>query len=241
MKEEKKALRTDNFVSEYNEYENLLIREFNSQQFYKEFPNFSKEQFTHYLLQLGYISAEFVKFVERAKLPLRLEMGKEAVRNILRDEIPQNGPTHQDNRFYDLKKIGLNEDTILNTSATKETKETILQYYDLIKWPQDNYDLKVLIILRVIGEVLVGETYRKVVEGLNKYYQLRPEESLFYTFHWQHDQKGGKGDEGGIGHTEYYDIILEEMINDENSLQIAKDAALAAYKVRCKFHEQFLL
>lgn len=227
-------------ISCYNDYENKLIVDFNRHVFYKKFKGFSKKEFINYLLQLGYISAEFVKFIERAKLPLKSDIGREAVRNILRDEIPQSGPTHQDNRFYDLKKIGLSENEILNYPASNSTKNYINDIYSLVKWPQDNYDLRVLITLRVLGEVLVGETYRKVVEGLKRHFNLRPEESLFYTFHWEHDQKGGKGDEGGIGHTEYYDIVLKELIVDQKTLNIAKEAAKTAYNVRCKFHEQFI-
>ena len=232
-------VKTD-LVKQYNEYENDLIRKFNQHKFYQQFPNFTKEKFTHYLLQLGHISTEFVKFIERAKLPIKSVKGKEAVRNILRDEIPAKGPTHQDNRFADLKMIGLTENQILNTSATSETKDYLIKIYDLVKYPQDNYDLKVLVILRVIGEVLVGETYKYVVKGLQKHYGMKPEKSLFYTFHWQHDQKGGTGDWGGKGHVEYYDVVLLGLIKDDEKLKIAKEAAKIAYDVRCKFHEQFI-
>lgn len=228
------------FVEEYNKYEDKLIKDFNNHIFYKKYGSFTKEQFTHYLLQLGHISSEFVRFIEVAKLPIKSENGKEAVRSILRDEIPQKGPTHQDNRFSDLKMIGLTENQILYTPATKETEKYLQTIYDLVKYPQENLDLKILIFLRVIGEVLVGETYRQVVVGLQKHYGMKPEKSLFYTFHWQHDQKGGKGDEGGLGHVEYYDEVLSELITNKEKLAIAKEVALKAYNVRCKFQEQFV-
>jgi hypothetical protein len=228
------------FLNEYDRYEDGLIRKFNETDFYSGFGSISKEKFTDYVLQLGHISSEFVKFIEVAKLAVKLESGKEAVRSILRDEIPAVGPTHQDNRFSDLRKIGLTEEQILNTPKSKATARTIKNYYKLVGWPQSDYDLKVLITLRVLGEVLVGETYKYVVQGLQKNYGLRPEDSLFYSFHWKHDQKGGQGDEGGSGHTEYYDQVLGELITDKEKLKVAKKAALAAYKVRCKFNEQFL-
>src|SRR3989344_7079947 len=200
------------FFKIYDEFEYDIIRKFNEQEFYRRFHRFSKKEFTYYLLQLGYLSLEFVKFLERAKLPLKKEGGKEAIREILRDEIPASGPTHQDNRFTDLIESGLTREKILNTLPTKQTKKIIRKYYELIKYPQDNYDLRALIISRVIGEVLVGETYKHVVKGLQKHYGLKPEKSLFYTFHWQHDQKGGKGDKIDSGHTEYYDNVLKELI-----------------------------
>lgn len=228
------------WTKEYNKYEDKLINDFNSHIFYKKYGTFTKEEFTHYLLQLGHISSEFVKFIEVSKLPVKSEKGKEAVRSILRDEIPQKGPTHQDNRFSDLKMIGLTENQILYTPATKETKNYLQAIYELVKYPQEHHDLRVLIALRVIGEVLVGETYRQVVVGLRKHYGMKPENSLFYTFHWQHDQKGGKGDEGGSGHVEYYDEVLSELITSKEKLEIAKEAALKAYNVRCKFQEQFV-
>lgn len=228
-------------ISQYHDFENDVIRQFNEHDFYtKVFPKFSKKEFARYVLQLGHLSFEFVKFIERAKLPIKSEIGKEAVREILRDEIPAEGPTHQDNRFTDLIKIGFTPEQILNTPSTPETKKVLEKYYEVVKYPQDNYDLHVLIVLRVIGEVLVGETYKYVVEGLRKHFGLNPDKSLFYTFHWQHDTKGGAGDTGGVGHTEYYDKVLDELIINEKMLKIAEESALVALKLRNQFHEQFL-
>lgn len=224
----------------YNQYEDELIKKFNGHKSWEILTQMSNEEFISYLLQLGHISMEFVKFIERAKFAIEDESVKEVVRNILRDEIPSTGLTHQDNRINDLKKIGLFMDKILNTPATEPTKKLIEDYYKLISYPQDNYDLKVLIILRVIGEVLVGETYRHVVEELVKRFKFPKEDFLFYTFHWLHDQKGGTGDRGGMGHTEYYDQVLEKKIENEKILEIAKQSTDLALQVRCRFQDQFI-
>ena len=166
-------MRNDKVINKYHEFEDKLIYQFNNHEFYaKIFPKFSKDDFIKYILQLGHISFEFVKFIERAKLPLKSEIGKETIRKILRDEIPAKGPTHQDNRFSDLIRIGLSPNQILNTLPTKETLKVLGQYYDAINYPQEYYDIKIIMFLRVIGEVLVGETYKHVVTGLKKHFNL---------------------------------------------------------------------
>lgn len=233
-------LRPD-LINQYNEFEDSIIRQFNAHEFYVTvFPSFSKDEFTQYLLQLGHLSTEFVKFLERAKLPLQTETGKEAVRNILRDEIPAEGPTHQDSRFADLRKLGLSSRLILNTPPTAQTNEVIDGYYELISYPQDNYDLRVVVVLRVIGEILVGETYKHVVRGLKKHSLLDFSDSTFYAHHWRHDIKGGAGDTDGIGHTEYYDNALAELVTNQRQLEIAKESASRALNLRNVFHEQYL-
>ena len=221
-------------------FEDELIKKYNEHSFYKKIDSLSNETFRKFVIQIGFVSFEFVKFLERAKFPFENEAIREAARHILRDEIPVDGPTHQDNRISDLRMLGFTLDEILNTPATNDTKKTIDGYYSLVKYPQENYDLKVLTAVRVIGEVLVGETYRHVVEQMVKRFGLNPDKSLFYTFHWKHDQKGGTGDAGGEGHTEYYDKVMQEMLTDEAKLQIAKDSAQKAFQVRCDFHNQFL-
>ena len=59
--------------------------------------------------------------MERAKFPFENEAIREAARHILRDEIPVDGPTHQDNRVSDLKMLGFTLDEILNTPAKLES------------------------------------------------------------------------------------------------------------------------
>lgn len=165
---------TNNFFAQFSDYEDTLIQDFNNHPFYNKFEEFTKEEFKHYVLQLGFLSMEFIKFIEKAKLPLKSEDGKEAVRMILRDEIAQSGPTHQDNRFIDLIKCNFSPKEILHTPMMPDSKTTINNYYKLIEFPQDNYDLRTLITLRVLGEVLVGETYKHVVQGLKKHFNLEP-------------------------------------------------------------------
>lgn len=227
-----------NALQKYGAAEDAVIREFGESRFFTVvLPGFNRKEFTQYLLQLGCISSEFVKFLERTKLGLATETGKEAIRKILRDEIPALGPTHQDNRVSDLLRMGVPLKTILNSKPARETSGAINEYYRFIRYPQKFYDVRVIVFVRVIGEVLVGETYKHVVKGISKRYNLKPEESLFYAPHWKHDIKGGI-DSGSKGHTEYYDRVLTELIN-ERSLSIAINAAKTASCIRTRFNAQF--
>lgn len=81
----KNSNTTSDFVLRYNEYENSLIREFHRHQFFKNFSRLANETVIRFLLQLGYLSAEFVKWYERAKQGFEAEDAKEVVRHILRD------------------------------------------------------------------------------------------------------------------------------------------------------------
>lgn len=228
------------FFQKFSTFEDELITKYNEHPFYRGIDSLSDEVFRKFVIQIGFVSFEFVKFLERAKFPFNSKDAAEAARRILRDEIPVGGPTHQDNRISDLTMLGFTLDEILNTPATNATRKTIEGYYALVQYPQENYDLKVLTAIRVIGEVLVGETYRHVVAQMVKRFGLDPDKSLFYTFHWKHDQKGGTGDTGGEGHTEYYNQVMQDMLTDEAKLQIARDSAQKAFQVRCDFHNQFL-
>ena len=225
-------------IQEYSDFEDQLIKKFEQDRFFTTvLPYLPPKEFTRYLLQLGNISFEFVKFLERAKLGLATETGKEAIRQILRDEIPPTGPTHQDSRVSDLLKMGVPLDIILKNAPTKETSEAIKAYYEFIRYPKPLYDVRVIVFVRVIGEVLVGTTYKHVVQKISNQYLIPPEDLAFYTPHWKHDIKGGTGDASGKGHTEYYDEVLVELIS-ERTLHAAKEAAKTAANIRTKFNAQ---
>lgn len=227
-------------LREYNAAEDRVIQEFNSTSFYQQaFPNFNKEEFVNYLFQLGHLSFEFVKFLERTKLALHSETGKEAIRRILRDEIPPKGGTHQDNRIQDLLKIGIPMERILNTLPTTITKNVLENYYAEIQYPQKFYDVHAIVFVRVIGEVLVGETYKHIVWGLEKHFGLKEADSVFYAPHWKHDIKKNANSSNG-GHTEYYNLALKELIKNKITLNEAILAAKAAMKIRNQFHSQFI-
>ncbi len=219
----------------YNEFENSLMREFHRHQFFQTFAQRKNEDIIRFLLQLGHLSAEFVKWYERAKQGFETEPAKELVRHILREEIPQDAPTHQDERIYDLERMGVSKKRALNTASSSLTRATVRKLYELVGYPQENYDLRVLITLRVFGEILVAETYSYIVGSMEERFGFSTKHSRFYAPHYYHDQK----EQTDNGHTGKFDALLDQLICDEKKLAVAKDAALTAFKVRSDFYNQF--
>ncbi len=231
----------------YDAFENQLIERFREHPFLRQVKTLTDEEFTQWLLQLGHLSANFIRWEDRAKLPLDSESAKEVVREILRDEIPRNKPTHQDNRFYDLRRIGVDPIRILNTPPTAETKATIQCFYDLVRFPQDHLDLRVLVVLRVLGEITVAAVYLHVKLELERRFGFKSEDQRFFAPHFYHDVKGGHSDEyndadgeDDAGHAAKFNEAIEGLITDEETLAIAIETAEAAANVRYSFHDQFL-
>ncbi len=223
----------------YSRFEDGLIRHFHIHPLCHLFHKLSHEEFIEYLLQLGFIAQNFVKWYETAKLGMQSEAAKEVVRHILRDEIPQSGSTHQDDRLYDLNLIGVSTEELRNVRPSATTRKTIERLYGLIRYPQADYDLRVMITLRVAGEVLVAEQYKHIVDYMRDNLDIQASQSRFYFPHWKHDLKGAKSD-GNAGHTDSFDQLLESMILDEGKLQVAMDTAREAFEVRMGIQDQFV-
>lgn len=224
------------FAFQYNEYENLLIAEFNRHPFFQSISDRSNEEFISFLLQLGFLSMEFVKWYEQTKLAMESEEAKELVRSILCDEIPGTAPTHQDDRLLDLQMIRVEKKRILGSCASACTRSTVRGMYKAVRYTEHaHHDLRVLVFLRIFGELLVGETYTLIVRELERRFKMRPEESRFYAPHAHHDSKK----EGG-SHAERFARILEKFIVDVETLRIAQLAAQRAFTFRYRFYTQFV-
>ncbi len=222
------------FFEEYRAFENELVERFNLHPFFVSFGSLPNEAVMAALLQLGFISLEFVRWYERAKLGMTSEEAKELIRCILRDEIPSRLPTHQDDRLADLLAMGAAKERVLNEPASERTVQTVRTLYELVRYPQESYDLRVLVYLRIFGEILVAETYGHVVRSMGERFGLQPECSRFYEPHYRHDDK----DEGG--HSVKFERELEKLITDEHMLALAKSASEAAFTDRYKFYDQFV-
>lgn len=222
----------------YSKFEDGLRDKFHAHSFFRSFHKLTPEQFFQYLLQIGLISEHFVKWYETAKLGMT-EAASEVVRHILRDEIPQSNPTHQDNRLADLNLMGVSMEQVRNVKPTAATERTVKRLYELVRYPQKDYDLRVLVTLRVAGEVLVAEQYSHVVRFMRVRFGIKGSESRFYFPHWRHDLKGAELG-GEPGHTDAFDKLLEEMLTDERKLEVTKDAAERAFEARLGIHDQFL-
>ncbi|MSR78603.1 MAG: hypothetical protein EXS59_00445 [Candidatus Taylorbacteria bacterium] len=170
---------------------------------------------------------------------MQSDTAREVVRDILRDEIPQNGSTHQDDRLYDLNLIGATTEQVRNVKPSAATTKTIERLYSLVRYPQEDYDLRVMITLRIAGEVLVAEQYQHIIRYMLVSLGIQSSQSRFYFPHWQHDLKGAKV-EGRPGHADSFDKLLESMITNERELEMAKDAAEKAFEARSSIHNQFV-
>lgn len=223
------------FIQRYSAQGDDLIEQFRAHPRLTSIQDWTDEAFIALLLQLGHLSTTFVSWYEQTKLGLRDERAKELIRKILRDEIPRNAPTHQDDRMADLERINVSRKRILSTPATRTTQQTIRWLKRLTSYRADDSDLRLLVTLRIAGEVLVGETYRFIVPELERRFGLGYEQSRFYVPHFVHDRK----DTQTGGHTQAFDVVLTEWIMNEHKLALATKAADAAFKVRYAFYNQF--
>lgn len=220
----------------YIEFEDELLARYAAHPTVAGFDRLSNDAVVAYLLQLGHLSSVFVMWYEQAKLGLQRQGAKEIVRRILRDEIPQDAPTHQDNRVSDLVRFGIPLARVLSARPTRHTKLAITELFKLTRYPQPDHELRTMVVLRVGGELLVAEQYRPIVASMSERFGVDPEESLFYTPHFRHDQKNAVG---FIGHSDAFDALLESVVMDEYTLDVALKAAGDAWSARYHFLDQF--
>jgi hypothetical protein len=230
---------------EFSKYEDGLLKKYEQHALFTQIQKLSDKEFLHVLTQYGEgISANFVKFLETAVRQIENAKAQDAIVRILRDEIPVKGPTHQMMRSQACARIGINPAQLAATALTEVTKNTINTYYDVItnsdrKW--HNRDLGLTTFVRVIGESLVGVVYRIFTQEIVRRFKVKENEIEFYSFHWHHDEKGGTPFDGGeIGHTEYYDLAMQDLLKTEEDLEEAKKVGDLALEIRCTFQDQFI-
>lgn len=234
-----------NLFNEFSTYEDSLLKKYEQHALFTNIQKLTDEEFLNVLTQYGEgISANFVKFLETALRQIRNKNAQEAIVRILRDEIPAVGPTHQQMRSIACERVGIDPITLASTKLTKETQSIIDSYYGFICDPNlkfINRDLALTTFVRVIGESLVGVVYRLFTQELVRRFGVSEDEVEFYSFHWHHDEKGGTPFEGGeIGHTEYYDVAMMDLLKTEEDLVETKRVSDLALEIRCKFQEQFV-
>ncbi len=230
---------------EFSKYEDELLKKYEQHALFTDIQKLSNEQFLHVLTQYGEgISANFVKFLETALRQIKNEKAQEAIVRILRDEIPATGPTHQTMRSQACEAIGITPLQLASTSLTDVTKKTIDAYYEVLTNPErkwGNRDLGLTTFVRVIGESLVGVVYRIFTQEIVRRFNVTEQQIEFYSFHWHHDEKGGTPFDGAeIGHTEYYDMAMEDLIKTPEDLEETKRMGDLALTIRCVFQDQFV-
>lgn len=227
---------------QFSAYEDELLARYEQHPLFKNIQSLDNDKFLHVLTQYGEgISANFVKFVETALRQVGNVKAQEAMINILRDEILQSGPTHQQMRGMSMARIGVSAHQLVATELTPATHNTVKRYFEIITHhPWKNRDLGITSFVRVVGESLVGVVYRVFTKEIMRRFNVPENEIEFYSFHWHHDEKGGTGDHGEIGHTEYYDLAMQDLLKTEADLQEAKKAADMALELREEFQNQFI-
>ncbi len=230
---------------EFSKYEDELLKKYEQHTLFTEIQTLTNEKFIHVLTQYGEgISANFVKFLETALRQIRNEKAQEAIVRILRDEIPATGPTHQTMRSQACEAIGITPLQLTSTPLTEVTKHTVDSYYEVLTNPNrewNNRDLGLTTFVRVIGESLVGVVYRIFTQELVRRFNVTEQQIEFYSFHWHHDEKGGTPFDGAvIGHTEYYDLAMEDLLKTQEDLEEAKKMGDLALDIRNKFQDQFV-
>ncbi len=236
---------SSDLFKQFSAHEDELLKKYEQHPLFIHIQKLSDEQFIEVLVQYGEgISANFVKFLETAVRQIKNEKAQEAIIRILRDEIPTKGPTHQMMRSAACEKIGLNAQKLAATILTPVTKQTIDAYYEVLINPNkvwNNRDLGLTTFVRVIGESLVGVVYRIFTQELVRRFNVTESEIEFYSFHWHHDEKAGTPFDGGeIGHTEYYDVAMEDLLETQEDLDEAKRISDLALDIRWNFQNQFI-
>lgn len=222
--------------NQYSSYEDSEISSFHRYYFWDGIEQLSKPEFRWYLIQLGLLSVEFVNWLQMALLAVEHRACREVLRKILRDEIPGQGPTHQENRLYDMEAMGIKRRQALATSATDATTSTKVEMYRLINPSESSHrDLRIMIGVRVFGEILVGETYRHVVPEMKRRFRVTPAASRFYAPHMRHDAKANVS-----GHSRIFDNVLHRLIDNAEALAVANNVAHTAVQTRVNFHSQFV-
>ncbi|MBS3168690.1 hypothetical protein J4216_06185 [Candidatus Woesearchaeota archaeon] len=226
-------------IKRFSDYEDVLIRKFHEHPFFRNFSRMSDEELRKYLAEKWHLSQNFVPWYDSAINTLNA-LGELKARDVLRkivdDETPIGKPSHREDLLWDLERVGLNPLEILKAMPSKHTRKTLAKLHGLTIYDGDpNYVLRTMTALRTAGEILVAEEYRHVVPELERRFDLTPEQSRFYAFHFEHDRKDNESGE----HTHSFGRILESNITDEDKLRVAIDATNRAYEVRAGFYDQF--
>jgi hypothetical protein len=237
-------MKTRDLFKEFSKHEDSLIRRYSAHPLFTKIQSLSDERFLSVLTQYGEgISANFVKFLETALRQIENKSAQRAILQILRDEIPSRGPTHQQMRTNSCARIGITPLQLVSTKLSDVTKLTLETYYEVITNPErrwHNRDLALTTFVRVVGESLVGVVYKVFTQEIIRRFGVTEGEIEFYSFHWHHDEKGGKPVEGSqVGHTEYYDIAMKDLLKTEEDLEEAKKVGEMALEIRSRFQDQF--
>lgn len=181
-------------LNELDTYEDALLQEFGNIEIFKKLEELKETHFHAILLQRRYISYCFTIVYDFAIDALANSDSKIIARKILREEYPDESgraPSHREDLFNDLIKIGISKSEIIRTLPTSTTLRNINETIEtVINLSVDlNSELKLLTFIRFWGEILVSIEYEQYWRRLERLFRKSSSHSLFYLVHLTHDKK----------------------------------------------------
>jgi hypothetical protein len=182
-------------MRELDEFEDELIARFGAHPVLAHVTQLPDDDFLAILLQRRFVSLAFTPAYDLAIDLLRDEAGLRIARIILREEYPDgSGHTrsHREDMKEDLLQLGVSRRALVETRPSAATQQTIVDTFGLISEAgrHADADLRLLILLRFWGEVLVSVEYGRLWERMEPL--LAPDgtnRSRFYYPHYVHDAK----------------------------------------------------
>jgi hypothetical protein len=180
-------------LQELDEFEDELVARFAAHPVLAGVTRLPDEDFAALLLQRRFVSLAFTPAYDLAIDLLEDEQARRIARAILREEYPDSsGATrsHREEMTEDLRRLGIDRETLLTTRPTEATRHSIEAIFALIAAAGGGGDLQVLTVLRFWGEVLVSVEYGRLWERMEPLLvQDGENRSSFYHPHHVHDAK----------------------------------------------------
>lgn len=186
------------------------------------------------LIQQSQISVSFIAWLDRARLPMQNTLGRSAITELMRDELPHNRPSHQEDRVADLRKLGLSDDKIFGILPTTETITTIGMMFRLLDWGEQ-YDLRACVVVQAM-EMLAGEFYDRICHELERRFEFTEPDSRFYWRHYRHDSH----EAGSASHGAVLEPAITELLQCEADLDAAIQTLYCVLEVREGYLKQFI-
>lgn len=229
-------------------FERRLINEFTAHPVLKHLADVSRPQLIEILLQRRFLSLAFTPLYDLAIDACEDPEAKRCLREILREEYPgYDQHSHREDLLEDLIALGATWDQVVSTLSTRATLETLDGLFGLLQKTEGRalYEVKVLTVVRLAGEVLVATEYgclwpRLEALGLTEFV------SKFYYPHVSHDKPSfGIGDvprfEQPRSHSDRLTVLLQTRI-DAVGLEGAEcclSAMRSTASVKGAFYDQF--
>jgi hypothetical protein len=190
--------------------EDQLIAEFAQHPFFLSLPGAwsrgdrtqVRELISRVLLQRRFISLAFTPLYDVVIDGLEDPRCKAMAREILQYEYPPDRTSHREDLVSDLLAMGISKDDVLSASPSPATAHTIASLFSAVrKTTGENgalFQIRLLSVIRFVGEVLVAEEYRLLWPSLEQLglaeddraaYAQRRTKSVFYYPHWRHDAR----------------------------------------------------